>query len=67
MANEMKETPQQYTQRVVEYTEGKHPLTVQTATAKKLAQLIKGVPTAKLRKRPAPDRWSCLLYTSRCV
>jgi DinB superfamily len=54
----MKETPQQYTQRVVEYTEGKHPLAVQAATAKKLAQLIKGVPTAKLRKRPAPDRWS---------
>jgi hypothetical protein len=54
----MKETPQQYTQRVVEYTEGKHPLAVQAATAKKLAQLIKAVPTAKLRKRPAPDRWS---------
>jgi len=54
----MKETPQQYTQRMVERTEGKHPLTVQTATAKKLARLIKGVPTAKLRKRPAPDRWS---------
>jgi hypothetical protein len=54
----MKETPQQYTQRMVEYTESKHPLTVQTATAKKLERLIKGVPTAKLRKRPAPDRWS---------
>jgi hypothetical protein len=54
----MKETPQQYTQRVVEYTEGKQPLAVQAATAKKLERLIKGVPTAKLRKRPAPDRWS---------
>jgi hypothetical protein len=54
----MKETPQQYTQRMVEHTESKHPLTVQTATAKKLERLIKGVPTAKLRKRPAPDRWS---------
>jgi DinB superfamily len=54
----MKETPQQYTQRVLEYTAGKQPLAVQAATAKKLERLIKGVPTAKLRKRPAPDRWS---------
>jgi DinB family protein len=54
----MKETPQQYTQRIVSHTEGKKPLAVQAATAKKLQQLIKGVPTAKLRKRPAPDKWS---------
>jgi hypothetical protein len=31
---------------------------VQAATAKKLDRLIKGVSTAKLRKRPAPDQWS---------
>jgi hypothetical protein len=54
----MKETPQQYTQRVVGYMEGKQPLAVQAATAKKLERLIKGVPTAKLRKRPAPEKWS---------
>jgi len=54
----MKETPQQYTQRVVSYTQGKQPLAVQAATAKKLERLIKGVPSSKLRKRPAPDQWS---------
>ena len=54
----MKETPQQYTQRVVGYTQGKQPLAVQAATPKKIARLIKGVSTAKLRKRPAPDQWS---------
>src|SRR5271167_1827019 len=54
----MKETPQQYTQRVTSYVEGKKSLTVQAATAKKLERLIKGVPTAKLRKRPTPDNWS---------
>ncbi len=54
----MKETPQQYTQRVVGYMEGKQPLAVQAATAKKLERLIKGVPASKLRKRPAPDKWS---------
>src|ERR1700691_381939 len=54
----MKETPQQYTQRIVSYVEGKQPLTIQAATAKKLERLIKGVPTGKLRKRPAPGKWS---------
>jgi hypothetical protein len=54
----MNETPQQYTQRIVGNVAGKQPLTVQAATAKKLARLIKGVPASKLRKRPSPDRWS---------
>ena len=54
----MQETPQQYTQRMIRNTEGKQPLAVQAATPKRLQRLIKGVPTAKLRKRPAPDKWS---------
>jgi DinB superfamily len=54
----MKETAQQYTQRIVGYMEGKQPLAVQAATPKKLERLIKGVSSAKLRKRPAPGKWS---------
>ncbi|HWO34275.1 MAG TPA: DinB family protein [Candidatus Acidoferrum sp.] len=54
----MKETIQQYTQRIHSYAEGKQPLAVQASTAKKLERLIKGASTAKLRKRPAPERWS---------
>jgi hypothetical protein len=54
----MNETPQQYTQRIIAHAAGKQPLAVQAATAKKLERLIKGVSTAKLRKRPAPDKWS---------
>ncbi len=54
----MKETIQQYMQRISGYMEGKKPLAVQAATANKLERLIKGVPSAKLRKRPAPDKWS---------
>src|SRR5260370_37448904 len=54
----MMETPQQYTQRVLGYVEGKKPLAVQAATANKLARLIKGVPVSRLRQRPAPDKWS---------
>ncbi|MGA8648035.1 MAG: DinB family protein [Candidatus Sulfotelmatobacter sp.] len=54
----MSETPRQYTQRIVAHAEGKQPMAVQAATAKKLARAIKGVPAGKLRKRPAPDKWS---------
>jgi hypothetical protein len=54
----MNETAHQYIQRITGFVEGKQPLGVQASTAKKLERLIKGVPTAKLRKRPAPDKWS---------
>jgi hypothetical protein len=54
----MKETPQQYSERILSYVEGKEPLTVQAATAERLDGLIKGVPLAKLRNRPAPENWS---------
>lgn len=54
----MKETAQQYIQRITGHLEGKQPLAVQAATAKKLERLIKGQPTSKLRKRPATGKWS---------
>ncbi len=54
----MKETVQQYIQRIAGYAEGKEPLAVQRSTAKKLAKMIEGISTTKLRKRPTPDKWS---------
>ena len=54
----MSETAQQYTQRILANAQGQDPMKVQSATNTKMARLIKGVPTAKLRKRPAPDKWS---------
>src|SRR5258706_3094660 len=54
----MSETAQQYTQRILSNAQGQDPLKLQSATTKKLDRLIKGVPTAKLRKRPAPEKWS---------
>ncbi len=54
----MSETAQQYTQRILANAEGQNPIKVQTATSKKLTRLITGVPPAKLRKRPAPEKWS---------
>jgi hypothetical protein len=54
----MGETPQQYSQRILKMSEGKDPLKSQSATPKKLESLLKRAPAAKLRKRPAPDKWS---------
>jgi hypothetical protein len=54
----MKETPQEYIQRILGHLAGQDALKVQAATAKKLDRLVKGAPAAKLRKRPAPDKWS---------
>jgi len=52
------ETAQQYIQRIMAHSEGKQPMAVQAATAKRLERSIKGVPTSKLKKRPAPNKWS---------
>jgi hypothetical protein len=54
----MSETAQQYTHRIMANVQGQDPIKVLSATNKKIARLIKGVPTARLRKRPAPDKWS---------
>jgi DinB superfamily len=54
----MKETPQEYIKRMLGNAEGADPLKVEAGTPKKLERLIKGTPTAKLRKRPAPGKWS---------
>ncbi len=54
----MTETVQQYTQRILANADGQDPIKVQSATDKKLERLIKGVTTAKLRKRPAAGKWS---------
>jgi hypothetical protein len=54
----MSETAQQYIQRILGNLEGQEPLKVQAGTAKRIEKLLKSVPSAKLRKRPAPDKWS---------
>jgi hypothetical protein len=54
----MSETAQQYIQRILGNLDGQEPLKVQATTAKKIDKLLKGVPAAKLRKRPEPAKWS---------
>ena len=54
----MNETPQQYIQRIMAQLGGKDPVKVQAATAAKLKSLLQRASPAKLRKRPAPGKWS---------
>ena len=54
----MKETPQEYTVRILANVTGQDPLKVEAGTAKKLDRLIKDVHASKLRRRPAPGKWS---------
>ncbi len=54
----MKETPQEYTQRIMGYIEGKDGLKTQRATPAKLAKLTKGLTPKHLARKPAPDKWS---------
>src|SRR5207244_13388136 len=54
----MKETPQEYVQRILTYVGGKDPLNIQAQTAKELERLIKGASASRLRKRPGPGKWS---------
>jgi hypothetical protein len=54
----MNETPAQYTQRILAQIQGQQPLRILAATPKRLERLVKGVTPARMRKRPAPDKWS---------
>ena len=54
----MKETPQEYTRRILGYVAGKDGVRTQAATAAKLARLLRGLSRRQLARRPAPERWS---------
>ena len=51
-------TAAEYKARILSYVEGKDPVAVQSETPDALAQLVKGVPVDKLRRRPAEGKWS---------
>src|ERR1700757_3307392 len=54
----MPETAEQYRNRMYSHLEDRDPLILLAGAPQKLERLIKGVPGAKLRKRPAPGKWS---------
>ncbi len=51
-------TAAEYTTRILSYVQGRDAIAVQRETPQLLAQLIQGVPGAKLQKRPEPTKWS---------
>jgi hypothetical protein len=54
----VKETPQEYVQRILGYVGAQDPLSIQRRTHKELERLIKGASASGLQKRPSPGRWS---------
>ena len=54
----MQETPQQYTQRMLNHSRGKEPLRLQQATPRKLTTLTKRLSKKQLTRRPGPGKWS---------
>jgi DinB superfamily len=54
----MAETVPEYRKRILDHVGSEEPLQLQAAAPKKIERLLKGVATAKLRKRPAPEKWS---------
>jgi hypothetical protein len=54
----MQETGQEYKRRIFSYLAENDPLKIQSATPKKLERLVSRAPGSKLRKQPAPGKWS---------
>jgi len=54
----MQETAQEYKKRIFGYLAENDALKVQVATPKKLERMVSGASASKLRKKPAPGKWS---------
>ena len=54
----MAETVQQYVRRIRGYVAGKDPLRVQAATPGRIRKLVRRLPPRRLKRRPAPGKWS---------
>lgn len=54
----MKETPQQYTARMLSLAEGSDPLTVLATTPGRVGALLAGRASSDLQRTPEPGRWS---------
>src|ERR1700681_3467501 len=58
MERPMPETPQQYTERMLNHSQGKDPLRLQQAAPKKFAALTNALSKKRLAQRPGPGQWS---------
>ena len=54
----MQETPQQYTKRILSYSEGGGAMQLLESAPQKLAALLAGKGSDQISRRPAPEKWS---------
>jgi DinB superfamily len=54
----MKETTEQYVERILSFSNGRDPIAVLTNTPARLRALVDSTPVERWTTRPAPDRWS---------
>lgn len=54
----MKETTQQYMDRIQAYIKGKDPMKIQKSTPKKLQKAVKHLTKKQMKRRPAAGKWS---------
>lgn len=52
------ETTEQYKSRLASYVEGQDPIQMQREALSTIARLVEGISDAKLKTRPAADKWS---------
>jgi hypothetical protein len=54
----MQETPKQYTKRILNYQQGRDPVSILSSTPRKIAALLRGRSRKQLATRPGPGKWS---------
>ena len=54
----MEKAVRQYIARIRGYVGGRDPVRIQAATPGRLRKLVRGLPSSRLKRRPAPGKWS---------
>ena len=54
----MRETPAEYTRRILNYTRNQDAMRIQQSMPKKIERAIKGLTREQMMTRPAPEKWS---------
>ncbi len=54
----MRETPAEYTKRILKYTRNQDALKIQQSTLKRIERAIRGLTRKQMMARRAPDKWS---------
>ena len=54
----MRETPAEYTKRILKYVRNEDALRIQQSTPQKIERAIKGLTRKQMMTRPAPEKWS---------